>query len=237
MKLKSRNISEQAYRHIRESLLKSGAYVGQKIPHRDLGQKLGISHTPLREALFRLVAEDLLEHHNYKGFYVPAISIKEVRELYETREIIEPFLVEKAAKQMNDVLARKFESILKRYKELMTVHYSRKRILTDKKFHLEIAHTAGNKILSQVLNQLYDKLIFKSPVEKISQSRVKEAVQEHYTILELLIAREGKTAGKKMKRHIRKQRDYVLNNILNKEDGIPPLKAVFSKKKTKQKNS
>jgi DNA-binding GntR family transcriptional regulator len=230
MQLKSRNISEQAYHHIRESLLKSGAYVGQKIPHRELGQKLGISHTPLREALFRLVAEGLLEHQTYKGFYVPAITIEEANELYETREIIEPFLVEKTAKRMDDVLAKKFANIVKKYKELMTVHYNRKRILTDKKFHIEIAQSAGNNILSQVLNQLYDKLIFKSPVERISPSRVKEAVQEHYDILELLIAKKGKAAGKKMKQHIRKQREYVLKNILSKENDKTPLMPIVSKK-------
>ena len=232
MQLKSRNISQQAYRHIRESLLISGAYVGQKIPHQELGQKLGISHTPLREALFRLVAEGLLEHQNYKGFYVPAITIEEARELYETREVIEPFLVIKTAKQMDDALIKKFKKILNTYKELMSVHYNRKRILTDKKFHIEIANAAGNKILTQVLNQLYDKLIFKSPVERISQSRVEEAVQEHYDILDLLITKNGKTAAKKMQEHIRKQREYVINNILNKQDGMPPLNPLFSKKKS-----
>jgi DNA-binding GntR family transcriptional regulator len=235
MQLKSRNISEQAYHHIRESLLRSGAYVGQKIPHQDLGQKLGISHTPLREALFRLVAEGLLEHKNYKGFYVPAITIDEARELYETREVIEPFLVEKTARLMNDALAKKFNNLLKTYKALMTEHYNRKRNLTDKKFHLEIAHTAGNKILSQVLNQLYDKLIFKSPVERISQTRVEEAVQEHYRILELLIAGDGKAAAKEMKQHIQKQREYVINNILNKQNGMPSLNPLFPKKKAKSR--
>ena len=109
MPLKSRNISEQAYHHIRDSLLNSGAYVGQKVPHQELGQKLGISHTPLREALFRLVAEGLLEHENYKGFYVPAITIDEAREIYETREIIEPFLVQKATKLMNDKHKKRFQ--------------------------------------------------------------------------------------------------------------------------------
>jgi DNA-binding GntR family transcriptional regulator len=232
MQLKSRNISQQAYHHIRESLLTSGVYVGQKIPHQELGQKLGISHTPLREALFRLVAEGLLEHQDYKGFYVPAITIEEARELYETREVIEPFLVEKTAKLMNDALVKKFKNILMKYKELMTVHYNRKRILTDKKFHIEIAHVAGNKILTQVLNQLYDKLIFKSPVERISQSRVEEAVQEHFNILELLVARDGKTAAKQMQAHIRKQREYVINNILNKQDGMLPLNPLVSKEKS-----
>ena len=66
--IKTKNISEQAYLHIRETLLNSDVYVGQKILHNELGHKLGISHTPLREAMFRLAAEGLLEHENYKGF-------------------------------------------------------------------------------------------------------------------------------------------------------------------------
>ena len=210
--------------------MNSGAYVGQKVPHQELGQKLGISHTPLREALFRLVAEGLLEHENYKGFYVPAITIDEAREIYETREIIEPFLVQKATKLMNDKHKKRFQGILKTYKQFMTEHYNRRRILTDKKFHLEIARLAGNKTLFQVLNQIYDMLIFKSPVERISQSRVAEAIQEHYNILDLLVTKDGKKAASHMRKHIRKQRDYVLNNILNKQNGMPPLNPLFKKK-------
>ncbi|MBW2409859.1 MAG: GntR family transcriptional regulator, partial [Deltaproteobacteria bacterium] len=73
---KQRNISEQAYQHIRETLLSSDIYVGQKISHQEIGQKLGISNTPLREALFRLAAEGLLDYQNYKGFSITAIYLQ-----------------------------------------------------------------------------------------------------------------------------------------------------------------
>ncbi len=71
---KTKNISNKAYIHIRETLLNSGVYVGQKILHQELGQKLGISHTPLREALFRLAAEGLLTHENYKALVQKAVE-------------------------------------------------------------------------------------------------------------------------------------------------------------------
>jgi len=223
MPIKSKNISEQAYLHIRESLLKSGVYVGQKIPHQELGQKLGISHTPLREALFRLSAEGLLRHENYKGFSVAAITLTEAQEIYEAREIIEPYLAQKAASQMTPAKVKAFRKIIAAYKQLMFEPYHRKRILTDKKFHLEIAKMAGNNTLTQMLTQMYDKLIFKSPIEQISSKRSKEAIKEHTEILKTLEQKDGKKAAKIMRNHVRGQRDYVIQSIIAKQNSSQTL--------------
>jgi DNA-binding GntR family transcriptional regulator len=226
MPIKSKNISEQAYLHIRESLLNSGVYVGQKIPHQELGQKLGISHTPLREALFRLSAEGLLTHENYKGFSVAAITLEEAQEIYEAREIIEPYLAQQAASQMTPAKAKAFRKIMTAYKQLMKEPYHRKRILTDKKFHLEIARMAGNNTLTQLLTQMYDKLIFKSPVEQLSTKRSKEAIKEHMEILKSLEQNNGKKAATTMRNHVRGQRDYVIQSIIAKQNSsqtINPL--------------
>ena len=114
---KTKNISNKAYTHIRETLLNSDVYVGQKILHHELGQKLGISHTPLREALFRLAAEGLLTHENYKGFSVPAIRLDEAMDIYETRELIEPHLARKAASKMTKSIAADFFEIIDQYKQ------------------------------------------------------------------------------------------------------------------------
>lgn len=230
MPSKNRNISEQAYLHIRESLLKSGVYVGQKIPHQELGQKLGISHTPLREALFRLSAEGLLEHENYKGFSVPAITLEEAQEIYEARGIIEPYLAEKASKQITGAKVKAFHKIIKAYKQLMSEPYHRRRILTDKKFHLEIAGLAGNKTLTRLLNQMYDKLIFKSPIEQISQERGQEAINEHTEILKTLEAKDGKKAARIMRKHVHAQRDYVIKNIMAKQNSTQMLNPLVQNK-------
>ena len=229
MPLKTKNISDKAYLHIRESLLNSGVYVGQKVPHHELGQKLGISHTPLREALFRLAAEGLLVHQNNRGFSVPAITLEEAREIYEAREVIEPYLAERVAQLITATKIKSFSKILDTYQQLISDPYNRQRILTDKKFHMEIAGLAGNKTLAQMLNQMYDKLIFKSPVEQISTERVKEAIIEHSEILKKFEAKDGKGAAELMRNHIRKQSDYVLSNIIKRKNNealhlLRPLK-------------
>ena len=217
-KLKIMNISVKAYQHIRESLLNSGIYVGQKILHHELGQKLGISNTPLREAMFRLVAEGLLSHENYKGFSVSAITFEEAVDIYETRELIEPELAAKAAEAQAQHLDV-FYKIQKRYEQLMCEPYHRQRILTDKKFHMEIARLAQNQTLYNMLNQLYDKLILKSPVEQLSNERGRSAIVEHGEILDRLKSRNARAVYRLMKKHIQNQRDNVLANIQQREKG------------------
>lgn len=223
--IKTKNISEQAYLHIRETLLHSDVYVGQKILHNDLGHKLGISHTPLREAMFRLAAEGLLEHENYKGFSISAITLDEAREIYETREVIEPPMAAKAAGAMTPEKSVAFKKILEQYKRLLAEPYDRRRLLIDKKLHMQIAKLAGNKILVQTLNLICDKLIFKSLFEKISPERGQKIVDEHSQILRALDKKDGQKAAELMQKHLLEQKQYVLKNIKYKlsENILRPL--------------
>ena len=223
--VKTKNISDRAYVHIRETLLHSDVYVGQKILHHELGQKLGISHTPLREALFRLAAEGLLKHENYKGFSVPAITLDEAMDIYEIRELIEPYLARKAAAAMTGSIFADFSGILKQYKLYISEPYSRRRLLIDKKFHLKIASLAENRTLSSALNLVCDKLILKSPIERISSERGKEAIEEHTQLLKSLGENDGKRAYVLMKSHINKQKRYMIEHIKLKdsEDLLVPL--------------
>ena len=223
--IKTKNISEQAYLHIRETLLNSDVYVGQKILHNELGHKLGISHTPLREAMFRLAAEGLLEHENYKGFSISAITFDEAREIYETREVIEPPMAAKAADAMTLEKSTAFKKILAQYERLLSEPYNRRRLLIDKKLHMEIAKLAGNKILVQTLNLICDKLIFKSLFEIISPERGQNIIDEHSQILRALEEKDGQKAAELMKDHLLEQKRYMLESIRQKhsENILKPL--------------
>ncbi|MDP2643947.1 MAG: GntR family transcriptional regulator, partial [Desulfobacterales bacterium] len=211
--------SERAYVHIRDSLLKSGAYVGQKIPHLELGRRLGISQTPLREALFRLAAEGLITHENNKGFFLAELSSEEAGEIYEIREIIEPDLAKKAAMRTTAAQVKIFSKILDEYKKLMPETYSKLRLLTDKKFHMEIVKLSGNNTLAQILDKIYNIFIFKRPTEHLSPTRSQEAYTEHLEILEALKLNDGDKAAQLMRNHIRQQRDFVLADISSRLHG------------------
>lgn len=209
----TKNISEQTYLHIRETLLISDVYVGQKILHNELGKKLGISQTPLREALFRLAAEGLLQHESYKGFSVSAITSDETREVYEVRELIEPLMAEKAAMATMTAKDELFTEFYAYNERFISEPYTRGKLLIDKKFHMKIANLAGNHILAETLNFICDKLIFKSVFERISPERGEQIVAEHSEILKALEEKDGAKAAELMKNHIIMQKHFLMTDI------------------------
>ena len=208
-----KNISEHAYQTIRAALFDSDIYVGQKIFHNELGKKLGISMTPLREALFRLAAEGLLQHEGNKGFSVSPITTDEIRDFYETRELIEPIMAEKAALAPAIEKTSLFSEFYNHCESFMIEPYTRRKMSLDKKFHLGIAQLAGNSVLEKALSQIYDKLVLKSVFKNISFDRGRQIVREHSDIMDALNEKDGKKAAKLMKNHIKRQKKFMFKHI------------------------
>ncbi len=219
------DFSEAAYFHIREFLLNNEYYPGQKIPHIELGKKLGISLTPLREAFIRLSAEGLLIHQSQKGFFIPEIRLKEAKELYEVRLLIEPYMIKKATELIVEDHLKSFHEILKEhiklvqepYTRLVQEPYTRLRLLVDKKFHMEIARLANNERLAKILDQVYDQIIIKRRIEHLSSTRGKMAYEEHLDILNVLETKDAKKASQLMREHIEKGSRFVIEEIEHRE--------------------
>ena len=218
MEKESKNFSETAYLRVKEYLLHSDIYPGQKIPHLELGKRLRISLTPLRESFVRLSTEGLLSHQNQKGFFVPKISLEEAKELYEIRELIEPYMAEKAAQSMTEDQMNSLLDILNEYKKLIAGPYTRQRLLVDKRFHVEIAKWSGNKKLSQILDRIYDQIIIKRQIMHLPSHRGQAAYKEHLEVFKSLEKRDGKKAAALMKDHIRTGRDFVMGHIEQREE-------------------
>jgi DNA-binding GntR family transcriptional regulator len=213
MKKQSENFSEKAHLCIKEFLLSSDIYPGQKIPHLELGKRLGISLTPLREALIRLSAEGLLTHGNQRGFSVPEIDLEEAIELYEVRALIEPYTTEIATKVAAPKHIELLHRVLNDYKEVVSEPYTRKRLLVDKKFHLEIAKLTANKILLQIFEQIYDRIILKRQILNLPPGRGQAAYHEHFEILKAMEGKDAKRASRLIKDHILNGRDFVIKDI------------------------
>ena len=92
-----RNLTEEAYQQIKGFILRSEIYPRQKIIIEDLSKQMGISRTPIREAMSRLVKEGYVNQIWNRGFFVKEITVEEVEELYGAREALEPYLAEQAA--------------------------------------------------------------------------------------------------------------------------------------------
>jgi len=221
MKTKNKDSIESIYCNIKTFLLNSDIYPGQKIPHAELGKKMATSFSPLREAFMRLSSERLLIHKNQRGFFVPQISYEEARDLYDTRMLIEPYLIKKAAGFTTDEKIDTVMGLQNQYKEMAFEPYSRKRLLVDKRFHLEILELGGNKELLRIVDSIFNLLIVRRTILHLSPDRPHKAYNEHSKILESLKKRDGKKASQLMKEHIKFAKKFVLDDLLkNKQNSI-----------------
>src|ERR1051325_4204393 len=95
-----KNLTEEAYQKIKGFILRSEIYPRQKIVIEELARQMGVSRTPIREAMNRLVNEGYVTHVWNRGFSVKEITADEVEELYGAREALEPYLAEEAARRI-----------------------------------------------------------------------------------------------------------------------------------------
>src|SRR5262247_3233434 len=132
------NLSARVYNQIKNLILYNEIMPGQKLHHQQLSERLGVSRTPVREALTRLVQEGYVSFLPNRGFTCKEIRMQEAEELYELREALEAFAVEKAIENLTD-------SALDRLREKMTVYgrdvgnrFTRDRLVFDQDVHLGI---------------------------------------------------------------------------------------------------
>jgi DNA-binding GntR family transcriptional regulator len=99
---RTENLSAQVYSQIKNLILCNEVLPGQKLHHQQLSERLGVSRTPVREALTRLVQEGYVSLLPNRGFTCKEIRLQEANELYELREALEVFAVEKAIENLTE---------------------------------------------------------------------------------------------------------------------------------------
>jgi DNA-binding GntR family transcriptional regulator len=136
-------LAEAAYESVAASLMEGGHLPGDRLVARTLAAQLGVSLTPAREAVLRLVSEGALELRNPRTIVVPTLSLQQFREIYCIRHALEPTTARIAAAQLTDEDAKVLERLLER----MTGHYARgdyrQAFRSNREFHFRIYAAAG----------------------------------------------------------------------------------------------
>ena len=140
-------LAEAAYEQVAASLM-DGAYIpGDRVATRALATDLGVSATPAREAMLRLVSEGALELKNARTVVVPTLTAQRLREIYCVRHALEPMMAEHAAKSLTSDDIRRLE----RAQERMQAAYDRQDYRTvfreNREFHFRIYGAAGMPLI------------------------------------------------------------------------------------------
>jgi DNA-binding GntR family transcriptional regulator len=186
--------------------------------HQELSDRLGVSRTPVREALTRLVQEGYVSFLPNRGFTCKEIRMQEAEELYDLREALEAFAVEKAVEALTDKTLDTLATRMNRYGADVGRRFSRERLIYDQDVHLEIARLSGNSTLTRALTQVFERIILKRRTDGLyDPARGLTAHQEHLQLLQAMQRRDVAEAVGILRAHIRAGRDNVLVDLRQRQ--------------------
>jgi DNA-binding GntR family transcriptional regulator len=213
------NLSARVYLEIKALILRNEIMPGQKLHHQELSERLGVSRTPVREALTRLVQEGYASLLPNRGFICKEIGMQEAEELYDLREALEAFAVEKAIEHFDQAALERLHKKMNLYGRDIQKRFTRERLIYDQNIHLEIAEIAANETLKKILRQVFERIIFKRKTDALYEPlRGVSAHQEHLRLLEAMQTRNTAAAVRIIRDHIQEGKKNVLSDLRQRKE-------------------
>lgn len=196
------NLDQAAYQVIKAMIQDRKLQPGDKIPQQGLAQELGISRTPLVNALKYMEKEKLLEAIPRKGFFVRMFSKEEMVSIFELREVLEGLAARHAARDITDDGIVKLQRFFQKFKSKGTIKNCKSYSNEDRGFHNFVTEIGAEEFLRSIL-QTYNVISFSYQVAA-SDGLVRppdETLHEHLAIIEAICDRDPASAETLMRRH------------------------------------
>lgn len=215
---KSISIASQIFEQLEHDILIGKYPKGEVLTEMRLTSELGVSRTPIREALRRLEQEHIIEDTT-KGAVVIGISNEDMRDMYEIRVLIEGVAAARAAKNITDDQLAKMKEVLDLQNFYIQnsqgdVQSNADNIKTlDSQFHQMLYLYSGSKAYYDTLLPIHHKMIKYRKASISHHSRAEQSIKEHYAIFDALKAHDEKKACELATAHVK----YARDNIISKE--------------------
>ncbi|MFJ6750020.1 MULTISPECIES: GntR family transcriptional regulator [unclassified Streptomyces] len=193
---------EKAYAYLKETVLTDPAMQGEFLSEQDIADRIGVSRTPIREALLLLAAEDLVQLVPKRGARVAPLSGREISELMELRGIVERYAAEQVLTSGRPPV-RELTELLDRQAGLSGPDQAKEFIAVDHLFHSTLVSAVGNALLDRHYDGLRSRQVRAGVVALYTQQGRQEAVlHEHQAILDALTAGDAAAACLAIDNHL-----------------------------------
>lgn len=208
-------LRDVVFENLREAILEGKLKPGQRLMEVQLAEQLGVSRTPVREAIRKLELEGLVVMLPRKGAYVANMSLKDVIDVLEVRASLEGLSASLAAERISDIDLKRLKKIAEEFKE-STINADIETLLKkDVEFHECIFKAANNKKLTQVINSLWEQ-VYRFRVTYISDyDSSLSIVEEHKNILSAIENGDCELAKKYATEHIEKAEQFMIDKAVS----------------------
>ncbi|HEY7326566.1 MAG TPA: GntR family transcriptional regulator [Gemmataceae bacterium] len=212
-------LSDQAYEHLLFMIWRSELPPGCWLREAELSAQLGISRTPVREALRRLATRGLVDLKPHYGIRLRRLTPGDVHHVFQMRLLLEGYAVKLACTRVTAGDLAHLAALAPRLKEQKSDDFAVRCMHFGRELHALAAERSGNPILCQEIQRLHDLTHLASNLktpESLTSFRM-NALQEHLRILAALKARDPKASRQAMRDHLRSVRTSLMKAILSEE--------------------
>ncbi len=210
--IKRAGLVEEVYARIRADIMSVKIPPNARISVDNLVRELGVSQTPIREALSMLEANGLVIRQHFVGYCTASkLNRTQFEQLYEIRQLLEPAAAGLAARNMSDAELQELAALAHRMDpdpaDSTRASYDQFAD-EDAEFHARIAQGSGNPLIAESLARLHTHLhIFRL---RFHREVTKEAFVEHRSILQALMERDARAAKREMHEHIKRSYERLV---------------------------
>ncbi len=218
LKIGYNSLAAQVYDLLWKRIIDQQVHPGEKLSDLQLSKDLGISRTPVREALYRLVQEGIVQNQNLRGFYLTTFSSQDVIEIYDLRMALEVLAVRLALPNLTQAELELSQAELDEVKQLIESNDEKAQarfLEIDRKFHRQLVRSSKNGRLEASLESLHAQINVFQLYGIHLRNLVKLSFEHHQAIVTGLMSRNEKTAEQAMERHITEVKAHVLADFVS----------------------
>ncbi|MFP4071270.1 MAG: GntR family transcriptional regulator [Desulfovibrionales bacterium] len=211
-------LGEEASQLLRRMIINGDILPGERLVEEKLAARLGISRTPLREALHRLEQAGILEKLVRGGYVVRPLTVQEVEEAVDVRAVLEGHAARRAAARADESILGRFRENMAQFEEANARREGREMVRLNSEFHALLHEAADSGLLSRLLADLGDV------VERITRAMASSLVagswsmDEHRQLLKALEAGDPELAERLAREHVLRGGAWTLERM--KEENL-----------------
>ncbi|MCC8102739.1 MAG: GntR family transcriptional regulator [Clostridiales bacterium] len=214
-------LRDVVFQTLRQAILRGEIRPGERLMEIHLAKKLGVSRTPVREALRMLELEGLVTTIPRKGAVVAEITVSDLEDVLEVRLALEELAVQIVCKKLTKEQLEELKALAAEFCRTLDGDDVVACAEADMTFHDAIYNATGNKRLIQILNNLREQM-YRYRMEYLKDKESHQVLaQEHEEILQALEACDEQKALEATSRHIARQKEHIIAELNRKEEDVP----------------
>jgi DNA-binding GntR family transcriptional regulator len=210
-------LRELVFETLREAIINGVLKPSERLMEVQLAEELGVSRTPVREAIRKLELEGFVVMIPRKGAYVSGISLKDVADVFEIRGALEGLAAGLAAERITDEELEELERLLVRKAEVIEENDLDQLIEIDTIFHDCLYRASRNEKLVQIINNLLEQIQRFRSTSLAYPGRMREALEEHKKIVEAISERNISLSQQLAQEHIENAENSMLEGLNRKQ--------------------